>query len=351
MPIVRTIFNDGIKQGEFDRNGWTTLPLLNEEAVEKLRQLYFSTAKPEKGQAGFYVGLNAENKEEVRQVRDQIRDLFFQEAGHHFNNIQAFTASYVVKEPNPKGVVPPHQDWAFTDETRFSSATVWIPLQDVNIDNGALGVINGSHRFFTEPRPSPSPQAKSVISDHLSTLFPWMQLVTLKAGEGLIFHNNTIHASPPNTGNEIRIAAGIGISQAEAPLLHYYQTPGSDPAEMICYDVDEAFFIQFDNTCLSAMYDRKERPVSYPVIKQVLRKIPSCTTEALLEMIKSNPSNFYNGELVEKMKQIFVPPSGDTKTGNEALDISLKTSIWKVYTFKNVVAEMRWRLSKFAGKR
>jgi ectoine hydroxylase-related dioxygenase (phytanoyl-CoA dioxygenase family) len=77
----------------------------------------------------------------------------------HMYDAQVFTASYVVKEPNPLSVVPVHQDWSFVDdEGEYCSTTCWIPLMDVNEENGALGIVTGSNNYYDVIRASPSPQ-------------------------------------------------------------------------------------------------------------------------------------------------------------------------------------------------
>ncbi|HEY0680186.1 MAG TPA: phytanoyl-CoA dioxygenase family protein [Chitinophagaceae bacterium] len=348
MNNSRPIFTDPEKQKEFDARGWTKIRLFDETDVQKLRELYFSLDKMEKNKGGFYVGLDNANKQQVKEVRDTIRELFLKKGGHHFDRIKIFTSSFVTKEPNPVGVVPPHQDWSFTDESQFDSATVWIALQDTDINNGTLGFINGSNHFFRSPRPSPSPQAKSLISDHLYTMFPWLEIVDLQPGEALIFHNSTIHGSPPNTSGDLRIAAGVGISQAEAPLWHYYQLPGTSPQEMICLEVDEEFYIQNNNTSLSKMYDEGKSPSEYKVRSRTVRETEQFTSAEIVDMIQAVPGNRYNGVLVEKMQQIFGHRPAPSVTPAGTQNVVAEQSAAKVYTLKNIIAEIRWKFTKLS---
>ena len=119
--------------------------------------------------------------------------------------------------------MPPHQDWSFVeDEKKYCSVTCWIPLQDVNMENGCIGVIKGSNRFFSNVRPSPSPQVETPLKNHMYTIFPYLELQEMKAGEALIFDNRTFHASPPNTTDSARVAVGLGFTQSEAEIRHYY---------------------------------------------------------------------------------------------------------------------------------
>jgi hypothetical protein len=344
--VARPLFIDPARQAEFEERGWTTLRVFSGQDVQDLREFYFSLPRPAVGRSGFYVGLDAVDRGQVSAVRDRIRSLFLSRAAGQLAEPRAFTASFVVKEPDPKGVVPPHQDWSFTDEPSYSSATVWIPLQDVDARNGALGVISGSHKIFRAPRLSPSPEAKSAIADHLHDLMPWVRLVELKAGEGIAFHNSTIHASPPNAGTEPRIAVGVGITQKEAPLLHYYQVPGTEPAEMTCFEVDEEFFAEYTNTRLSELYRNGEIPQGYPVRERIPRNLPKYTTAGIIESIRSFPGNTRNPMMVDEMHKVIAGGPLEAPAARAEKPVSAHPRE-RVYTVRNVLAEIRWRLSQF----
>src|SRR5262245_39076862 len=217
---------------------------------------------------------------------------------------QLVTASFVVKEAHPRGVVPPHQDWTFVDETRFRSATVWVPLVDIDVDNGALGAIHGSHRFFpTQVRSSPSPQCKSLLSDHLWSIFPYLDVRPLRAGQAFIFDNATIHGSPPNVTPRPRIAAGIGVTRAEAGLRHTYLLPGTNPAEIETYSVEREFFTRYGNDALSKLFEKGSHPEAKPIERRPYVLDP-ISPDVMTALIKSNPKNQFNEILARKLNDM-----------------------------------------------
>jgi ubiquinone/menaquinone biosynthesis C-methylase UbiE len=198
--------------------------------------------------------------------------------------------------------VPPHQDWTFVDETRFRSFNVWTPLTDVDLDNGALGVIHGSHRFFgNQLRVSPSPQCRSLTSDHLVTLFPFLDVKPLHAGQAIVFDNATIHGSPPNITDVARIATGLVVTHAEAELCHHYQLPNTDPPEIETYAIGRQFFMQYGNEALSRLFDAGEHPRAASVQRRpyVLEKI---SQQELLNLVQGHPENRYNEVLVQRVQ-------------------------------------------------
>ncbi|HHG83110.1 MAG TPA: hypothetical protein ENJ82_00045, partial [Bacteroidetes bacterium] len=232
---MRSLFKDEALQAQMDRDGFVLVPMLEPDEVAHLLEVYHALPNHKIPEYGFHVSLDNDSDVYKAKAVGSIREVLAKKAEKYFDQFRIFTASYVVKEENPKGVVPPHQDWTFVDESKFDSMTVWTTLVDVNMDNGCLGAIKGSHKFFDYLRASPSPQCKTPISDHMFTIFPYLQLVPMKAGEALIFHNKTIHASPPNTTSDPRIAVGIGVTQAEAQLYHHYLLPGEDQKYLMRY--------------------------------------------------------------------------------------------------------------------
>jgi hypothetical protein len=279
----------------------------------------------------------------------------------HFENAKAFVGSYVIKEPNPTGIVPVHQDWSFVeDEDKHSSLTCWVPLVDTTLDNGAMAVIKGSHRFFNNFRPSPSPQVPSPLSEHMFTIFPYLQLIEMKAGEMLVFDNRTFHGSPPNTTAEARIAFGIGMTQKDAKLVHYYLNPASaGKNEVFKYAIDEGFFRKYENSTLSKMYDKGELIEGYPLEATLPFELPKFTSDELINLIKEN-GNTFNGPMCEKLAKLFSYNMDGTKKEEKAPEVAQEAPqpivvetpwVWvddrsflQKYTPVNILKEVRKRV-------
>ncbi|HNO48886.1 MAG TPA: phytanoyl-CoA dioxygenase family protein, partial [Chitinophagales bacterium] len=204
----------------------------------------------------------------------------------------------------PKGVVPPHQDWSFVeDENRHCSVTCWIALVDTDMENGCLGVIKGSNKFFNSVRPSPSPQVPSPLAKHMFSMFPYFQLLPMKAGEALIFDNRTFHASPPNITNNARLAIGLSFTQKNAELRHYYLKPGTKD-RLLKYKVDPIFFMKYDNGTLSKMYDAGKLIEGYELMEEIPYKWQDLSKKEMKDMILS-AGNQHNKELTQHMTKLF----------------------------------------------
>ena len=302
---TQPLFNNKDTQESFEKNGFVKIPALKEDDVKQLLDFYYSVALKDEAGFGFHISMDQQDKSLVKTILDKLFEIALPRLEPHLNNAKPFVGSFVIKEPNPKSVVPVHQDWTFVeDEDLHCSVTCWIPLVDVDIDNGAMGLIKGSHNYFDIYRPSPSPQVPSPISEHMFSIFPYLQLIEMKAGEALIFDNRTFHGSPPNTTDKPRIAFGIGFTSREANLVHYYLKPDGNKDTVQKYQIDPAFFLKYENSILSKMYDSKEQIRGYEMVSQVPYILPKFTQDELISLVKSTGNDF-NVPMCEKLAKLF----------------------------------------------
>jgi ectoine hydroxylase-related dioxygenase (phytanoyl-CoA dioxygenase family) len=341
------LFKDQAVQETFERNGYAVIDLIEQEQVDDLLDFYRGLDHGPMPQYGFQVSLDNAASDFVRRISDKLRQIVEPFVAQQFQDHQIFTASFVVKENNPLGVVPPHQDWTFVDEERYWSASIWCPLVDVDLDNGGLGVIRGSHRFYDHVRPSPSPQYEPPFKNQLFSIFPYLQVIEMKAGQALVFDNRTFHASLPNTAGTSRIAFGLGITHHDAQIQHVYLLPKQERALIERYDIDTKFFFAYNNARLSAMHTKGEKPADLNCTGLFEYTHKDYETPELVKMIEA-AGNVRNDELVERMAALFDynldgtpknPPPHEEPNVPEN-----KVPLWKIYTPVNIYKEILFRL-------
>jgi ectoine hydroxylase-related dioxygenase (phytanoyl-CoA dioxygenase family) len=275
-PAMEPLFRNATVQAAFERDGYVVIDLIDRPQVDALRAFYQGLEHAATPAGGFQVSLDNESPSFVRAVSERLIEAVRASVDRHFDRHRVFTASFVTKAKDPTGIVPPHQDWTFVDERRYASATIWCPLVDVDRHNGGLGVIAGSHRLYNHIRPSPSPQYVPPFTDQLASIFPYVRIIDLRAGQALVFDNRTLHASPPNASNETRVAFGIGITHRDAAIRHYYLLPGQHKPVMEGYDVEPGFFHHYNNARLAALHRDGGKPqglTSVGVFPQTARKL------------------------------------------------------------------------------
>lgn len=301
---MQPLFSNPEHQDFFEKNGFVKISALDNNDVQELKAFLYNSGIKKETDFGFYVGMDHENKELVAKMMDKVSAVAMPKLQPFLKDYQLITASYVIKDPNPKGVVPPHQDWTFVeDEVQHCSVTCWIALVDTTMENGCMGVIRGSHKFFGSVRPSPSPQVPSPLAKHMFSMFPYFELLPMKAGEALIFDNRTFHSSPPNITNEPRLAVGLSFTQKEAELRHYYLKPGTKDT-LLKYKIDPKFFMQYDNSSLSKMYDAGKVIDNYELMEEQKYVWEDLSKDEMKARILA-AGNVYNKELTHHMMALF----------------------------------------------
>ena len=350
---MKQLFKDAARQADFERDGFVVIDLLDREQVGELAAFYAGLSHADTPAGGFQVSLDNESPEFVRAVSVKLTDTVRASVARQFRDHRIFTASFVTKARDPLGAVPPHQDWTFVDESRFWSATIWCPLVDVDADNGALGLVKGSHRLYDHVRPSPSPQYSPPFKDQLLHIFPYLTILSLKAGQAVVFNNQTLHASPPNRADRTRVAFGIGITHQDAQLRHYYLLPGSGGRLVEGYQVQPGFFCSYNNARLSAMHEKGEKPQDLNSIGIFQVQERRYDTAGLIDAIRA-AGNREDPTLSQRL----VALGGQRVDGAEGAAVARDRErspdhrvaparpFWKVYTPANIYREVLYRLSR-----
>ncbi|OWY20271.1 hypothetical protein C7N43_21155 [Sphingobacteriales bacterium UPWRP_1] len=235
--MVARMFKDPVLQSQFDENGFVILPLINEDEVSELKNL-FDKIRPQHLK-GIYSNIHDPNRANNMLVDQTIGKIFGKHVEELFEDCELGMGTFLVKGTGLDSDSKIHQDWCTVDENHFTSVSIWCPLVNVDAHNGALQVIKGSHRIFNTYRSITIP---SIYLEFDEQLEPFLTMVPLKAGECVLYAHNLFHGSKPNYSNEVRVAAVAGIYPRKATLIHYYKNYTENPSEIEVYQIDRNFF-------------------------------------------------------------------------------------------------------------
>lgn len=258
---MANVFKDPALQAQFEAKGYVKFPLLNHAEVADLLQLYLDNeaAHHQNVQGGFHGTSHTENEALITRISHAVLELTGPALQRHLQHYKFIGGNFLIKDRHTTDEVPPHQDWTYVEEPRHWSAHVWIALRDVPADGGALFFIDGSHRMSTTLRTSPGNgwmyAGATEAMQQLRTVVP------LKAGEALLFNNATIHGSVANTLQTERVAAVVGLYDADSALYHYYQEKGSN--EITRYTISQDDFIKLKFGKRPEHYQQVEPPYTY----------------------------------------------------------------------------------------
>jgi hypothetical protein len=202
--------------------GYIVIPFLNPDAIKELKSLFHSQHQVKEIKQLFVSSMHT-NETEIETINDKIKELFKPSIDNYFQFVQHLGGTFIAKAPDPNNLLQPHQDWNIVDETNYRSYTIWVALQDVSSENGAMYVLPKSHNLVRGYRHLTIPSVYGKIYDNV---WKKMKPIYLKAGEAIVFDHALGHASLPNKSNSIRIAATHTLISENAELRFYWNNNG-----------------------------------------------------------------------------------------------------------------------------
>lgn len=130
------------------------------------------------------------------------------------------TAKLNTKAPGGGAAVEWHQDWAFYPHTNDSMLAVGLMIEDVDMANGPLQVIPGSHKGPVLAHTMDGVFCGAVDPDDPDFHHDKAVTLTGKAGSMTVHHARTLHGSAPNVSDRNRMILFYECHAADAwPLL------------------------------------------------------------------------------------------------------------------------------------
>jgi len=151
------------------------------------------------------------------------------------DDVKIFSSLIVVKPPLGKSIVPWHQDAAYQwPIDPIDCASLWLALDDVSVENGAMEIALGGHLSGALPmRPTPqlsddeyffSSQLQNSIEEKNIKDFSVISCTMLR-GECSFHHSMLPHSSPPNLTSGRRCAFVVRYCKGDTKLKLYPGMP------------------------------------------------------------------------------------------------------------------------------
>ncbi len=246
MSKKEPIFKDNRLNRQLEEDGFVKLPFIADTAaLLKLQQCYSGYKEAhEKTQRGFHHTTHlTQDWTLVSAVNESLQTLLNPFIFDILQNVGVLGANFIVKGMGSDTTFQPHQDWTLVDEEQYFSVNMWVALEDINIENGALRFLKGSHHIIRNLRMAPNfpplfEKVESLTEEHLTS-------VCLKAGEAVVFDCGVLHGSFANLSNCRRVSAIIGLYSKNAPFKFYYNTEVGTPPMVEEYNILPEEFLTF----------------------------------------------------------------------------------------------------------
>jgi hypothetical protein len=253
---MRKVLNNEVWEKEFVKNGCVQIPFISAKEVAELKQLFFDTLPESGGQItseetgvdnSHFISYDFtfidKNPEYKRKVFKIITEYFEPHMNRVLSDFRPIIANYIRKK-SETGEVPLHENWAFADEKKCTTVSIWCPLIDSTIANGTLQVVLGSQKRFGEHRGPMVPWElddikKEIIEKHLVPL-------ETKAGDCVVLDDSIIHYSAINKTEGLRLAIQLICVPSEEPSIHYHLDFQNNPKEIQILEVHDDFYMEFN---------------------------------------------------------------------------------------------------------
>ena len=204
--------------------GYVTFPFLDLTEVDKLKQIFNNHHHELKPSEGLHVSSHIKPEQEIDQISNEIQEVFEDAIGRHVENGMTLGGTFLTRPPHQTEPLHPHQDWSIVDESRFRSYTIWVPLSDVDENNGCLHVLPRSHEYARGYR---HVSIDSIFGQIYDTVWKHIKPIPLRAGKAIIFDHALGHASKPNTTSEPRIIATHSLISRNPEMRFYWNNNGT----------------------------------------------------------------------------------------------------------------------------
>jgi hypothetical protein len=218
---MKQLFKSDELQAAFEKDGFVKLSLLDSTQVTTLVQGYeqFREAH-ERIKLSYITTSHSSDPKLITAVDEMLQATIAPAIAAHMMDYKLLFGNYLVKMPAADSATPPHQDITFVDEQEFTSVNIWIALQDIDVENGSMYFLRGSHRYIPTLRPTHDykwayENVKKEVTERSVTF-------CTRAGEAFVFDHSIVHGSHANRSGTPRLAAVMGAYSFNAALIHYF---------------------------------------------------------------------------------------------------------------------------------
>lgn len=267
---MEQLFQNQDLQAQLDEDGCVIVPFLEAEELADLRAFYqkmHPSGEVPQMRDGIHMTIWCSDRNYKDDIREGLKQVLRAASDRLYENYRLLSPVFIVKRKGADTTFPIHQDWNVVDESQHRAFNMWIPLHDVDENNGALWIVKGSHRFPNHVRGPGYLFPKFYhLEDHIR---PRMVPMKMKAGQALIFYHRVLHGSPPNQSEEPRAVVAMSVLPQEVPLHIFFQEDEASP--LLVYHPHDEFIYEFENVRdQTAFHPPSGQPIAVkPAFKQI----------------------------------------------------------------------------------
>lgn len=279
-PVPHSVFKTVELTQQLRNVGYAVVPFLNTEQVNELKTIYTAEHQLKMENGGMFYSLYSKDIQYRKRIHTKIADVVSNSLENYFKDYKNIVNIFITKASGTESEFYLHQDSTALNEHEHSALSVWIPLQDITINNGALAVIEKTHSLFSPYR---GITIKPPYSNIQTTLKEYLKPIYLKAGEAIFFDSRLIHNSLPNTSGNDRLVVLCGIFPKDAKFITCYKSP-QENAKIELIEQDDTYILENENF----YYDCHTKPKHGVTIAEVEDNTNLMTTDSFVDLCEKH---------------------------------------------------------------
>ncbi|MFT4543879.1 MAG: hypothetical protein ACI9EQ_000329 [Bacteroidia bacterium] len=246
--VKKGLFRDSALEKQLLDVGYIVAPFFLESELEEIQNFYFNIHPDEKinlqgAMNGIHMTTWSGNYGYKKMVERFLENSFSKGCARLLKDHRIFNSVFIAKEKGNSTQFTLHQDWTVVDESKDYSINIWVPLKDVDENNGAVWLIPNSHKLEQPIRGAGC--LHTGYNEQIKELENHLQCVKVKAGEALIFFHTTVHGSPANLQEGRRVVACCTAVRKSAELRTFFQPHEDSPLEV--YRPEDNFVFEYED--------------------------------------------------------------------------------------------------------
>lgn len=304
--------------------GYVTVPFLGPEEVKEIRELYEREHHIKAETGGMFYTLYSKDLDYRERMHNAIAKILKPKLDEYFSDYKNIVNTFINKLSGPESEFVTHQDMTGLDEFKYTAISVWIPMQDMTLENGPLAVIEKSHWFFSPYRGVTFPfPFKKIINSTKKYLKP----ILLKAGEAIVFDARMIHNSLGNSSGKDRLAVLCGIFPKEADFITCYKDESDPKSHIELYKQPEGYTLKNERF----FYDCHAKPENGVRIKRIKEDFPEMDLATFEKLcLINNIKEVKHVPAIDSVQcNMIAEPDGVNRPSEPVVRIPPNPSVWQ----------------------
>ncbi len=255
-PRQREIIRDESLRQELNSKGYAVLDFLDDTVVQQLANVYNQRFPDINTDIGRFTAMEHVEPASKREIHDLIIELLKKPLDRLFENYQTPIASFLTKYACSRGDLDWHNDASLMLNTNLEPHYgIWCPLLDVNENNGAFCLIEGSHKFSHQIYVNGVNWPFIPLAADLNNA---TKVVDLKAGQIVLFDLRLIHNATPNNTAEHRVVVCVRLTHQRTQYYSFHCTD-IDSGTVAVYEERGDFYLRDDWSRENQAADRSRK--------------------------------------------------------------------------------------------